>query len=494
MKKRCVALIVFLAVFMNACETQRGSTPEADSPTRPSPRPYVYAGDTAPALAQSDTHQGPSSNTPTLFASNTPFASPTKEFVETPTFSPTLTPIPTLKPDQAGALVNIHMMVESSGWGIGENGHIVHTKDGGTTWNDVTPPQGAYNEDGFFAIDAQIAWATPYCLGHQFGGDNHYFCEKEINQTNVWGTHDGGNTWFASLPVCINSGCNNPISSEGDGSLLPESIRFVDSQHGWLAISRGSSMFQDRYNGFYTNDGGRNWNFLMSAWTNGIISGPIAALEPLDEESIFLFTNQAHGAYDPRHDLEYSQSDDGGKTWRDEHTNFPIPNTRPFVDPTTPSPFTDYPRCGTIESQAIPPLVLDLTQECHYYNEANQIVYYFTHLHSEDGSKTWNYWQQTGDVDFINAKTGWEMVLTSDKSHEIQQTHDGGLTWSTIKTVEWDGILDFVNDQVGYALAYNQGIMAVMFTTDGGKTWKLRSQAPLTRIPCLISTWNVCNW
>ncbi len=494
MIKRCVILIMLLAVFTNACETQQVSTPSVYSPTHPSSLPSIRAGSTTPALTQTNTPQTQSFYTPTLFASNTPLASLIIEIIGTPTFSPTLTPIPTLGPNQARPLVNIHMLSASSGWGLEENGHIVHTKDSGTTWNDVTPPQGAYNKNGFFAIDSQTAWATPYCLGSLFGGDNPYFCKGSINQTYVWATHDGGNIWLASSPICINSGCSDPISSEGDGSLLPESIRFIDSQHGWLAISRGSRMFQDRYNVFYTNDGGKNWGFLISAWTNDFISGSIAALEPLDEESVFLFTNQAHGAYDPRNDLEYSLSNDGGRTWRDGYGDFPIPTIHPLVNLNTPFPFTNYPRCGTFESKAVPPFVLDLTQECHYYDETNQIVYYFIHLHSENGGKTWNHWQQTGNVDFINAKTGWEMVVKGDKLHEIQQTHDGGLTWSAIKTVEWDGILNFVNDQIGYALAYNQGVMAVMFTADGGKTWEMKSQAPLTRVPCLIGTWNVCHW
>ena len=476
MKKRCVTLITFLAIFMNACEAQQLSTPDADSLAHPSHLP------TQP------TYQISPSYTPTLFVSSTAFASPTIEIIGTPTFSPTLTPIPTLKPDQASPLVNIHMISASSGWGIEENGHIVHTKDSGTTWNDVTPPQGAYNDDGFFALDAQTAWATPYCLGYQFGGDNLYFCEEEINQTNVWVTHDGGNTWLASLPVCINSGCNDPISSEGDGSLLPESMRFVDSQHGWLAISRGSSMYQDRYNGFYTNDGGENWNFLISAWTNDMLSGYITALEPLDEKNVFWFTNQAHGALAyVGNNLWYGRSNDGGKNW-DEDIHFAFP-TNPIDNP-----IWNNLDCGTIESKAIPPLVLDLTQECHSFNQTTQSsIYYFIHLHSENGGQTWNYWQQTGDVDFINAKTGWELVAKSDTTRELQQTHDGGITWAKLKTVEWDGILNFVDDQTGYALAYNQGVMAVMHTTDGGKTWKIKSQATLTRVPCLINTWHVCD-
>jgi len=375
----------------------------------------------------------------------------------------------------------------SSGWGIEENGHIVHTKDSATTWDDVTPPQGAYNKNGFFALDGQTAWATPYCLGYLFGGENLYFCSGEINYTYVWVTHDGGQTWLASLPVCLNSGCNYHISSEGDGSLLPESIRFIDAQHGWMVISKGYSMYQNRYNGFSTHNGGETWDFIFSEKTNAIISGPISALEPINEQNTFLFSDQAHGAWaHVGNSLWYSQSNDGGKSWEDIHFTL---STNPIGDPAW-----DNLDCGTIESKAIPPLVLDVTQECHNSNETTRDnITVFIHLHSEDGGRTWNYWRQTGGIDFLNAKTGWQLVAKSDTSYELQFTQDGGLTWIAVKTVEWDGILNFINDQIGYALAYNQGVMAVVHTHSGGKTWEIKSQAALTRLPCLISTWDVCN-
>jgi photosystem II stability/assembly factor-like uncharacterized protein len=482
MKKKHITLIMFLAVLMNACETQQLSTPDAYSQTPP---PFIYTDSTTSALTQPNLPQTQSSDTRIPLANNTPFVSPTIEVFDTPTFSPTFTPMPTLKPDQAIPLINIYMMTESSGWGVEENGHIVHTKDGGTTWNDVTPPQGAYIENGFFALDDQTAWATPYCFGYPIG--HGYYCEKETNQTNVWTTHDGGTTWFASLPICLDFRCNDLISSGGGYiSLLPESIRFIDAQHGWFVISRGSHMEQDSYNGFYTSDGGKSWNFLVSEFTNDIVPGLVTALEPLDGKNTFLFFHPPH-EQEVGNNLLYFQSNDGGKKWN-KFAYFALP-TNPIDDPAW-----DNLDCGTIESNAISLLVLDLTQECHYFNENYQYIYYFVHLQSENGGKTWNYWQQTGDVDFINAKTGWQLVAQGDPAHELQQTHDGGLTWVKVKTVEWDGVLNFVNDQIGYALAYNQGVMAVMHTADGGKTWEIKSQATLTHVPCLISTWSICDW
>ena len=142
MKKRCAILITLLiVVFMNACETQPISISNAYSPTHPSHLPYIDIGNATPSLTQSNTPQTPSTYySPTPFASNTLFAPSTQVIIDTPTFSPSLTSIPTLQPGQGNPLINIHMMDASSGWGMEESGHIVHTEDGGVTFSSASTP------------------------------------------------------------------------------------------------------------------------------------------------------------------------------------------------------------------------------------------------------------------------------------------------------------------------------------------------------------------
>ena len=98
---------------------------------------------------------------PTAVPLSTMTATPTEEIYPTFTPAPTLTAIPSLEAGQALTLTNIYMSDEQSGWGIDVSDHIVHTDDGGHTWKDVTPPSGAYRDAGFFALDEDIAWATP---------------------------------------------------------------------------------------------------------------------------------------------------------------------------------------------------------------------------------------------------------------------------------------------------------------------------------------------
>ncbi len=152
------------------------------------------------------------------------------ETYPTPTFSPTFTALP---PGQGRLPDSLHMMDETTGWGIEEGswdakhrGHILHTQDGGATWQDVTPPQGAYQDRGFFALDGRSAWASPFgeiCKQTDDGG----FACRPPTQTYVWSTRDGGQTWSASQPICIAASCDPSGVSPADW-LIPGGIYFLD--------------------------------------------------------------------------------------------------------------------------------------------------------------------------------------------------------------------------------------------------------------------------
>ena len=50
---------------------------------------------------------------------------------------------------------------------------------------------------------------------------------------------------------------------------------------------------------------------------------------------------------------------------------------------------------------------------------------------------------------------------------------DGGRSWDFVKTVQWDGQFSFVSDQVGWAVARQGEALALVSTTNGGRTWNL---------------------
>lgn len=104
-----------------------------------------------------------------------------------------------------------------NGWAVGENGNIVHTIDGGTTWTLV--PIG--RSDDFYSVfflTTDIGW---------------------IGGSSILYTTDGGSTWDeqeAFLP-------NDQVRA----------IKFIDLTIGWAVIQGSSGAM------FKTMDGGKNW-------------------------------------------------------------------------------------------------------------------------------------------------------------------------------------------------------------------------------------------
>jgi photosystem II stability/assembly factor-like uncharacterized protein len=66
----------------------------------------------------------------------------------------------------------------------------------------------------------------------------------------------------------------------------------------------------------------------------------------------------------------------------------------------------------------------------------------------------------------LNSRVGWAL------SRDIYQTKDGGLTWEKIKTVNWDGQFDFVNEQTGFAVARSESRIALVRTFNAGRSWE----------------------
>jgi photosystem II stability/assembly factor-like uncharacterized protein len=60
----------------------------------------------------------------------------------------------------------------------------------------------------------------------------------------------------------------------------------------------------------------------------------------------------------------------------------------------------------------------------------------------------------------------------NNSTYDLELTHDGGKTWSLIKTMGWDGDLEFVNEETGWAIAKSGDTTALVHTIDGGRTWQ----------------------
>ena len=108
----------------------------------------------------------------------------------------------------------------------------------------------------------------------------------------------------------------------------------------------------------------------------------------------------------------------------------------------------------------------------HHFPDPPSEIFIYGYL-TPDAGQSWHSWLATGNENFVNVITGWRLLTPGGgQSNQLQQTTDGGLTWTTIKTVTWQSAqFDFVNEQVGWSIVTNDDATSLVYTTDGGSSW-----------------------
>ena len=357
-------------------------------------------------------------------------------------------------------LTSIRMSDEQNGWGIDGGDHILHTRDGGHSWRDITPyypyhyDKPTFFANAFFALDANTAWvtapATMACIVQNLN------CTVIPNTGVVWHTTDGGQNWQGQFVTPLTQG------------YTPISMQFLDAQTGWLLTFTilGVDL---RYQLYQTSSGGTNWSQVWDISSRTTPEDPheknITAIAFQDSQTGWMSTSEICCEAHIIKEWNIYRSTDAGSTW--EAFSLPAPDPLPetFLHNTT--------QCAVQDVKVISPDSLDTSIYCYVYEGLSKPEFYF-HYHSVDGGKHWVSFQKTGDVQFIDAMIGWKM-RPDEGAYDIERTEDGGVTWRTIKTVQWSGSLHFVNKFVGWALAGSNEGSALVHTVDGGRTWEVLS-------------------
>jgi photosystem II stability/assembly factor-like uncharacterized protein len=353
------------------------------------------------------------------------------------------------------------MFDASSGWGIEATGRVLHTTDGGSSWRDVTPPNGEYYQGGFFARDADNAWAmskTGWVTNGQLPAP-------------VWHTSDGGKSWQqlgASSP-------NNVMAS-----YAPRRIVFLDSQTGWVLWDTS----QDQMHSIFvylekTTDGGKSWEETEISTVSDLYTGLIFlnkelgyAGSRLGLDLSYFFTPTTRDYVEGKSVPEFWKTVDGGKTW----TTLQLPRLDPIpAELQEEASQNDQMDCGVTGLTLISPTVILAEVECKFFqpDTLDRGTIRFGYL-SADKGQTWRSWLAQSQQ-FIDAAVGWRLYIPGkDQPGQLQQTTDGSLTWTTLKNVAWQSAeFDFVRASVGWALVSdNNGNTAFLHTGDGGKTWQ----------------------
>jgi photosystem II stability/assembly factor-like uncharacterized protein len=166
------------------------------------------------------------------------------------------------------------------------------------------------------------------------------------------------------------------------------------------------------------------------------------------------------GWYSP---LRIIWSQDSGTTW--ESQSLPEPEDPSKSDPS----ISDF-DCGSILPHTFSELEVTLIVECRMLENAgspNNKYIYRNYLYStKDGGLSWqSHPAPSGFLHLISSDTGWML------GEEIHFTDDGGVTWTKINEVSWEGQFSFVDANHGWAVARNDDEITLMKTEDGGRSW-----------------------
>jgi photosystem II stability/assembly factor-like uncharacterized protein len=391
--------------------------------------------------------------TPTL----RPLTPTNTEIFPTKVSFPTVTPLAKLQPGSHIQFSSIKMVNEASGWGVEKEGHILHTQDGGSTWKDITPPQGSYSKGGFFALDERHAWAIPEIPSCYQEG-----CSPPPDFVTIWRTNDAGMSWAPSFPVCMVGDCGYDYDAVPE-FYHPVALQILNQSTGWILLTVQHVMNQDRWRIYRTLDGGKTWMFQSDNLTGPMISSA-TGMAFLDSQTGWLATSNVGGATDPIADWSIYKTQGAGKTW--ENIALPKPNDLPIN-------FVNNPVwCGVADISTIPADIVDLTISCVVYKPDSRPNYLFQY-HSIDRGHNWQITQASGSVYFLDGQTGWRLeTLGTGNPNQLQHTHDASVTWSTLKIVAWDKAqFSFVNDQMGWAVVWIKDISTLVTSNTGGRTW-----------------------
>lgn len=341
------------------------------------------------------------------------------------------------------------------GWVVGDSGVILHTRDGGRSWQVQTNiVWGEMPDARTTRVDSSQGLAAQTSGQKDAKADDGKAGLAPVRNPNLAGTKE--------VPPDYEQGPPGMASAPATGAARPRApqdlngVWFADERLGWAVGALGTIL--------HTTDGGQSW--AAQSTDTAEVLGSVTFVDTQKGWVV-----GSGGAL--------LRTDDGGRTW----TTKLMRQSGRLVSIT----FVDAQRGWMVEWGGT---VLHTTDGGQSWT--NQLIRggvrldsiafanaergwiagsEGTILHTADGGQTWNaqFTNRTvslSSVSFVDARHGWAVGMGG----RILHTANGGETWSDqpSNTKDYLRAVRFVDARRGWAVG---GEGTILRTTDGGRTW-----------------------
>jgi len=327
------------------------------------------------------------------------------------------------------------MLDASLGWGValadGGIGHVLWTRDGGSTWGDITPPE---------PLNTNSSWSYPVV---NFSDTDHGYVTYPGSDL-VWSTADGGQNWHPARLVHTTMG----------GALITS----FGEDHAWLFQFLDAGM-QKVFTALYsTSNGGTSWEMLLDPTTGGehSIQGFDKTGADFQDANNGILTRFFRGVT-PFVTLDLTTN--GGSIWEPLEVNPPQ---------AAPDAFNSC-ACGFYDPDFSGIDTLTAKLECQCFLEGGSFSKNYLYS-SKDGGENWEIQSiPEGQLNKISASTYYVV------GREIYKSTDTGKNWEMVKSVNWDGQFSFADENTALGIAYNpdNDVFALVKTTDGCNSFQI---------------------
>ncbi len=335
----------------------------------------------------------------------------------------------------------VHMVSATTGW-LWTKTRVWHTSNGGTTWQDVTPPKAADTilaaPSGAYVLNGTQALVTTFTA---HGSDVVAIISR---------TEDGGHTWQSSVFPAENL------------FPYPSMMSFINDQDGWVEARFQGATGNDLVAIFRTTDGGKTWLPLSKTPIGPALPNTPTTFPFFKHKSGLTFVNASTGWAAVYTDgvLQLYVTHNGGATWQGRTLSLPVNEVGFYMPPPTffnahrgilPVDFQTPTGSGKeflvthddgASWQATTPVptyegVANVIDMAHVWVAAAQGTDLYS---SSDGAQHWKKMTPTipihitrfAQLNFISPTTGWAVGLTGSDANPkaiLLKTTTGGRTW-----------------------------------------------------------------